>query len=32
MWLAQMGLVLYWVFDSSPDTERTRRLAVRGRG
>ncbi|MBT2888379.1 TetR/AcrR family transcriptional regulator, partial [Streptomyces sp. McG5] len=23
-------LVLYWVFDSSPDTERTRRLAVRG--
>ncbi|OSC45148.1 TetR family transcriptional regulator, partial [Streptomyces sp. 4F] len=30
MWLAQMGLVLYWVFDSSPDTERTRRLAVRG--
>ncbi|MFJ7781229.1 TetR family transcriptional regulator [Streptomyces fungicidicus] len=30
MWLAQMGLVLYWVFDSSPEAERTRRLAVRG--
>ncbi|WP_308401537.1 TetR/AcrR family transcriptional regulator [Streptomyces roseoverticillatus] len=30
MWLSQMGLVLYWVFDRSPDRERTRRLADRG--
>ncbi|MGW0860242.1 TetR family transcriptional regulator [Streptomyces sp. NPDC002690] len=30
MWLSQMGLVLYWVFDRTPDRERTRRLAVRG--
>ena len=30
MWLSQMGLVLYWVFDRSPDSERTRRLAERG--
>ncbi|MBF6046501.1 TetR family transcriptional regulator [Streptomyces sp. NRRL B-1677] len=30
MWLSQMGLVLYWVFDRSPDRERTRRLAGRG--
>nr|WP_203605401.1 TetR family transcriptional regulator [Streptomyces sp. SID8014] len=30
MWLAQMGLVLYWVFDSSENTERSHRLAVRG--
>ncbi|MFI6880130.1 TetR/AcrR family transcriptional regulator [Streptomyces sp. NPDC050400] len=30
MWLSQMGLVLYWVFDSSQDRERSRRLAERG--
>ncbi|MFI0237088.1 TetR family transcriptional regulator [Streptomyces sp. NPDC016845] len=30
MWLSQMGLVLYWVFDSSPGRERSRRLAERG--
>ncbi|MFJ4711051.1 TetR/AcrR family transcriptional regulator [Streptomyces sp. NPDC088785] len=30
MWLSQMGLVLYWVFDSSEGRERSRRLAVRG--
>ncbi|MEV5374416.1 TetR family transcriptional regulator [Streptomyces nondiastaticus] len=30
MWLSQMGLVLYWVFDRSPGSERTRRLADRG--
>ncbi|MGW2596176.1 TetR family transcriptional regulator [Streptomyces klenkii] len=30
MWLSQMGLVLYWVFDRSPGRERTRRLAGRG--
>lgn len=30
MWLAQMGLVLYWVYDSSEDSERSRRLAQRG--
>ncbi|WP_353944327.1 TetR family transcriptional regulator [Streptomyces sp. HUAS MG91] len=30
MWLSQMGLVLYWVFDSSEDRERSRRLAGRG--
>ncbi|MEU6663675.1 TetR family transcriptional regulator [Streptomyces sp. NPDC046821] len=30
MWLSQMGLVLYWVFDSSPGRERSRRLADRG--
>ncbi len=30
MWLSQMGLVLYWVFDRSPDRERSRRLADRG--
>lgn len=30
MWLSQMGLVLYWVFDRTPDRERTRRLALRG--
>ncbi|MFD6415100.1 TetR family transcriptional regulator [Streptomyces sp. NPDC060194] len=30
MWLAQMGLVLYWVFDRSEDSERTRLLALRG--
>ncbi|MGW2344560.1 TetR family transcriptional regulator [Streptomyces sp. NPDC001661] len=30
MWLSQMGLVLYWVFDSSEGRERSRRLADRG--
>ncbi|WP_327295750.1 MULTISPECIES: TetR family transcriptional regulator [unclassified Streptomyces] len=30
MWLSQMGLVLYWVFDRSPERERSRRLAGRG--
>ncbi|MFF4223702.1 TetR family transcriptional regulator [Streptomyces sp. L500] len=30
MWLAQMGLTMYWVFDRSPGGERSRRLAVRG--
>ncbi|MBT2383321.1 TetR family transcriptional regulator [Streptomyces sp. ISL-11] len=30
MWLSQMGLVLYWIFDRSPDRERSRRLADRG--
>ncbi|GHB21402.1 TetR family transcriptional regulator [Streptomyces xanthochromogenes] len=30
MWLSQMGLVLYWVFDRSPDRERSYRLAARG--
>ncbi|MFI9206433.1 TetR/AcrR family transcriptional regulator [Streptomyces sp. NPDC053048] len=30
LWLSQMGLVLYWVFDRSPDRERSRRLADRG--
>ncbi|MFJ2404687.1 TetR/AcrR family transcriptional regulator [Streptomyces xanthochromogenes] len=30
MWLSQMGLVLYWVFDRSPGRERSYRLATRG--
>ncbi|MBH1933808.1 TetR family transcriptional regulator [Streptomyces sp. AV19] len=30
MWLSQMGLVLYWVFDRSPGRERSLRLAGRG--
>ncbi|MEW1721224.1 TetR family transcriptional regulator [Streptomyces sp. NPDC093109] len=30
LWLAQMGLVLYWVYDRSPHSARTRRLALRG--
>ncbi|MFF2807758.1 TetR family transcriptional regulator [Streptomyces sp. NPDC058000] len=30
MWLSQMGLVLYWVFDRSEGRERSRRLAGRG--
>jgi AcrR family transcriptional regulator len=30
MWLAQMGLVLYWVFDRSENSTRSRRLAERG--
>ncbi|WP_208827890.1 TetR/AcrR family transcriptional regulator [Streptomyces ficellus] len=29
MWLMQMGLVLFWVYDRSPDTRRSRRLVVR---
>ncbi|RFU87476.1 TetR/AcrR family transcriptional regulator [Streptomyces triticagri] len=29
-WLAQMGLVLYWVFDRSPGRRRSYRLAERG--
>ncbi|WP_128802755.1 MULTISPECIES: TetR family transcriptional regulator [unclassified Streptomyces] len=30
MWLSQMGLVLYWIFDRTPDRERSYRLAERG--
>ncbi|MFD7547062.1 TetR family transcriptional regulator [Streptomyces sp. NPDC059816] len=30
LWLSQMGLVLYWVFDRSEGRERSRRLAARG--
>lgn len=30
MWLSQMGLVLYWVFDRSENSEKTRRMAERG--
>ncbi|MFJ2444133.1 MULTISPECIES: TetR/AcrR family transcriptional regulator [unclassified Streptomyces] len=30
MWLSQMGLVLFWVYDRSEGSERTRRLALRG--
>jgi AcrR family transcriptional regulator len=30
MWLSQMGLVLFWVFDRSEGRERSRRLAERG--
>ncbi|WP_419997348.1 TetR/AcrR family transcriptional regulator [Streptomyces boninensis] len=29
MWLHQMGIVLYWVFDRTEDCERTRRLVQR---
>ncbi|MFG3495267.1 TetR family transcriptional regulator [Streptomyces sp. NPDC047928] len=29
MWLMQMGLVLFWVYDRSPGTERSRRLVER---
>ncbi|MDX3071932.1 TetR/AcrR family transcriptional regulator [Streptomyces sp. NPDC088354] len=29
MWMYQMGIVVYWVFDHSPDCERTRRLVAR---
>lgn len=32
MWLAQMGLVLYWIFDRTDGRERSYRLAERGRG
>ncbi|TKT02386.1 TetR family transcriptional regulator [Streptomyces lasalocidi] len=30
MWLSQMGLVLYWIFDRTQDRERSYRLAERG--
>ncbi|MDT0448155.1 TetR/AcrR family transcriptional regulator [Streptomyces hesseae] len=30
MWLSQMGLTMYWVFDRSAGGERSRRLAGRG--
>nr|WP_222108662.1 TetR family transcriptional regulator [Streptomyces cupreus] len=30
MWLSQMGLVLYWIFDRTPDRERSYKLAARG--
>ncbi|MFJ7901197.1 TetR family transcriptional regulator [Streptomyces sp. NPDC096198] len=30
MWLAQMGLVLYWIFDRTPGRERSYRLAEHG--
>jgi AcrR family transcriptional regulator len=30
MWLSQMGLVVYWVFDRTPGRERSYRLAERG--
>ncbi|MET8828351.1 TetR family transcriptional regulator [Streptomyces sp. NPDC004610] len=30
MWLAQMGLCLYWIFDRTPGRERSYRLAARG--
>jgi AcrR family transcriptional regulator len=30
MWLAQMGLVLYWIFDRTQGRERSYRLAERG--
>jgi hypothetical protein len=30
MWLSQMGLVLYWVFDRTEGRERSYRLAERG--
>ncbi|PRH75918.1 TetR family transcriptional regulator [Streptomyces solincola] len=29
LWLMQMGLVLFWVYDRSPDAARSRRLVVR---
>lgn len=29
MWLYQMGVVLFWVYDRSPGSERTRRLIAR---
>ncbi|MFF4603044.1 TetR/AcrR family transcriptional regulator [Streptomyces sp. NPDC001339] len=29
MWLTQMGLVLFWVYDRTPDSANTRRLAER---
>ncbi|WP_328873395.1 TetR family transcriptional regulator [Streptomyces sp. NBC_00287] len=30
MWLSQMGLVLYWIFDRTPGRERSYKLAERG--
>jgi hypothetical protein len=30
MWLSQMGLVLYWIFDRTEGRERSYRLAERG--
>ncbi|MBZ4320161.1 TetR family transcriptional regulator [Streptomyces sp. SCA2-4] len=30
LWLSQMGLVLHWIHDRSPNRERSRRLATRG--
>ncbi|MCB5169971.1 TetR family transcriptional regulator [Streptomyces bambusae] len=30
MWLSQMGLVLYWVFDRSEGSAKTRKMAVKG--
>lgn len=30
LWLAQMGLVLYWIFDRTEDRTRSHRLAERG--
>jgi AcrR family transcriptional regulator len=30
MWLSEMGLVVYWVFDRTPGRERSYRLAERG--
>ncbi|MBD0839262.1 TetR/AcrR family transcriptional regulator [Streptomyces sp. TRM68416] len=30
MWLSQMGLVLYWIFDRTPDRARSYKLAARG--
>ncbi len=32
MWLSQMGLVLYWIFDRTEGRERSYRLARRGPG
>ena len=29
LWLLQMGMVLFWVYDQSPDQERTRTMARR---
>jgi hypothetical protein len=29
MWMYQMGVVLFWVYDRSPGSERTRRLVAR---
>jgi AcrR family transcriptional regulator len=30
MWLSQMGLVMYWIYDRTPGRERSYRLAARG--
>ncbi|UQX87677.1 TetR family transcriptional regulator [Jatrophihabitans telluris] len=32
LWLVHMGLVLFWIHDRSPDSERTRLLVERGAG